>query len=131
MPTPKGHHHDAALDELDCTTGQACLTGSDIRVRPPVVQRKRDAAAGHNTAGYVTGYPGSPLSGLDSLRNIWGLPALGRWKWHDPDVHVQLLADNNTRLCVFSPSTLTCSDPAAMIGYCDQAQGSNRAFYAH
>jgi S-formylglutathione hydrolase FrmB len=68
--------------------------------------------------------------GVDT-RNMWGLPQLGRWKWHDPDVHVQLLADNNTRLWVFSPSTLTCSDPAAMIGYCDQAQGSNRSFYQH
>jgi S-formylglutathione hydrolase FrmB len=44
-------------------------------------------------------------------RNMWGLPQLGRWKWHDPDAHIQLLADNNTRLWVFSPSTLTCSDP--------------------
>ena len=68
--------------------------------------------------------------GVDT-RNMWGLPQLGRWKWHDPDVHVQLLADNNTRLWVFSPATLECSDPAAMIGYCDQAQGSNRAFYQH
>ena len=65
------------------------------------------------------------FGGVDT-RNMWGLPQLGRWKWHDPDVHVQLLADNNTRLWVYSPSTLTCSDPAAMIGYCDQAQGSNR-----
>jgi S-formylglutathione hydrolase FrmB len=56
---------------------------------------------------------------------------LGRWKWHDPDVHAQLLVDNNTRLWVFSPATLECSDPAAMIGYCDQAQGSNRTFYTH
>jgi S-formylglutathione hydrolase FrmB len=68
--------------------------------------------------------------GVD-IRNMWGLPQLGRWKWHDPDVHVQLLADNNTRLWVFSPATLGCSDPAAMIGYCDQAQGSNRSFYTH
>ena len=68
--------------------------------------------------------------GVDT-RNMWGLPQLGRWKWHDPDVHVQLLADNNTRLWVYSPSTLTCSDPPAMIGYCDQAQGSNRSFYQH
>ena len=67
MPTPKGHQHDAALDELDCTSGQAYLTGSDILLRLPAIQRKIDAAAGHNTAGYVTGYPGSPLSGLDSL----------------------------------------------------------------
>ena len=70
------------------------------------------------------------FGGVDT-RNMWGLPQLGRWKWHDPDVHVQLLADNNTRLWVYSPSTLTCSDPAAMIGYCDQAQGSNRTFYQH
>jgi S-formylglutathione hydrolase FrmB len=68
--------------------------------------------------------------GVDT-RNMWGMPQLGRWKWHDPDVHVQLLVDNNTRLWVFSPGTLGCSDPAAMIGYCDQAQGSNRSFYAH
>ncbi|MGK2881850.1 MAG: alpha/beta hydrolase-fold protein [Mycobacterium sp.] len=63
------------------------------------------------------------------IRNMWGLPQLGRWKWHDPQVHSQLLVANNTRLWVYSPSTLTCSDPAAMIGYCDQAQGSARAFY--
>jgi S-formylglutathione hydrolase FrmB len=60
---------------------------------------------------------------------MWGAAQLGRWKWHDPDVHMQLLKDNNTRLWIYSPSTLTCSDPAAMIGYCDQAQGSSRSFY--
>jgi len=70
------------------------------------------------------------FGGVDT-RNMWGLPQLGRWKWHDPDVHAQLLVDNNTRLWVFSPATTTCSDPAAMINYCDQAQGSNRAFYQH
>lgn len=70
------------------------------------------------------------FGGVDSY-GMWGAPQLGRWKWHDPDVHVQLLADANTRLWVYSPATLTCSDPAAMIGVCDQAQGSNRAFYQH
>ncbi|AGB26741.1 putative esterase (plasmid) [Mycobacterium sp. JS623] len=69
------------------------------------------------------------FGGVD-IRNMWGAAQLGRWKWHDPSVHAQLLVDNNTRLWVFSPATLTCSDPAAMIGYCDQAQGSNRSFYA-
>jgi S-formylglutathione hydrolase FrmB len=68
--------------------------------------------------------------GVDT-RNMWGLPQLGRWKWHDPDAHLQLLVDNGTRIWIFSPQTLTCSDPAAMIGYCDQAQGSNRTFYSH
>lgn len=60
---------------------------------------------------------------------MWGAPQLGRWKWRDPLVHSQLLANNNTRLWVFSPGSLTASDPAAMIGHADQAQGSNRAFY--
>jgi indolepyruvate ferredoxin oxidoreductase len=79
MPTPKGHQHDVALDELDCTSGQAYLTGTDILARLPAIQRKIDAAAGHNTAGYVTGYPGSPLSGLDSVlrRERSQLAALG------------------------------------------------------
>jgi S-formylglutathione hydrolase FrmB len=83
-----------------------------------------------------TTFNGAITAGLAQFGGVntqamWGAAQLGRWKWHDPDVHVQLLADNNTRLWVFSPATLTCSDPAAMIGYCDQAQGSNRSFYAH
>jgi S-formylglutathione hydrolase FrmB len=70
------------------------------------------------------------FGGVDT-RNMWGVAQLGRWKWHDPDVHVQLLVDNNTRLWVFSPGTLVCADPPPMLGYCDQAQGSNRSFYDH
>jgi S-formylglutathione hydrolase FrmB len=33
---------------------------------------------------------------------MWGPAQAGRWKWHDPYVHNQLLIDNNTRLWVFS-----------------------------
>ncbi|CAA0129993.1 MPT51/MPB51 antigen [Mycolicibacterium vanbaalenii] len=64
-----------------------------------------------------------------NTQDMWGAPQLGRWKWHDPYSHIQLLIDNDTRLWIFSPSTTTCSDPAAMIGHCDQAQGSNKTFY--
>jgi S-formylglutathione hydrolase FrmB len=83
-----------------------------------------------------TGTDGAITAGLAEfggvdIRNMWGLPQLGRWKWHSPNVHVQLLADNNTRLWVFSPTALGCSDPAAMIGYCAIAQGNNREFYQH
>jgi S-formylglutathione hydrolase FrmB len=79
---------------------------------------------------------GAITAGLDRFggvdtRNMWGLPQLGRWKWHDPDVHVSLLAQNNTRLWVFSPGTVESSDPPAMIDFADQAQGSNRVFYQH
>ena len=34
-------------------------------MRLPLVQRQRDLAAGLNTAGYVTGYRGSPLGAYD------------------------------------------------------------------
>jgi S-formylglutathione hydrolase FrmB len=67
------------------------------------------------------------FGGVDT-RNMWGLAQLGRWHWHDPYVHSQLLVDNNTRLWIYSPQTKTASDEAAMIGYADQAQGSNRSF---
>jgi S-formylglutathione hydrolase FrmB len=69
------------------------------------------------------------FGGVDT-RNMWGPPQLGRWKWHDPWVHAALLAGNETRLWIFSPQTLTTTDPAAMIGYPDQAQGTNRDFLA-
>lgn len=69
------------------------------------------------------------FGGVDT-QNMWGAAQLGRWKWHDPNVHARLLVDNNTRIWVFSPQTLTAADPAAMIGYADQAQGSNRTFYS-
>jgi S-formylglutathione hydrolase FrmB len=68
--------------------------------------------------------------GVD-IRNMWGLPQLGRWKWHDPYWNMGKLLDNNTRVWIFCPETVTASDPAAMIGYADQAQGTNRSFYSY
>ena len=81
------------------------------------------------TNGAITA--GMAQFGDVDTQNMWGYAQLGRWKWHDPDAHVQLLVDNNTRMWVFSPTTASCSDPAAMVGGCAQAQGSNRDFYAH
>lgn len=69
------------------------------------------------------------FGGVDT-RNMWGPAQAGRWKWHDPDTHVALLLANDTRIWVFCPGTTT-GDPAAMLGFADQAQGSNRDFYDH
>ena len=46
-------------------SGRAYMSGFQALVRLPIIQRQRDEAAGLNTAGYVSGYQGSPISGLD------------------------------------------------------------------
>ncbi|MCW2659408.1 MAG: antigen [Mycobacterium sp.] len=77
---------------------------------------------------------GSILAGLQQFGGVdgngmWGAPQLGRWKWHDPWVHASLLAQNNTRVWVYSPTTDAASDPAAMIGQAGEAMGNSRMFY--
>ncbi len=52
-------------DKYTKPKGRVFLTGIQALVRLPMMQRERDLAAGLNTAGYVTGYRGSPLGGLD------------------------------------------------------------------
>ncbi|HDR9275999.1 TPA: indolepyruvate ferredoxin oxidoreductase family protein [Burkholderia vietnamiensis] len=50
---------------LTATAGRVYLSGVQALVRLTVVQQIRDAAAGLATAGFVSGYRGSPLGGLD------------------------------------------------------------------
>ena len=52
-------------DKYLLDTGQVYLTGIQALVRLPMIQSRRDRADGLNTAGYVSGYRGSPLGGLD------------------------------------------------------------------
>src|SRR5215831_13603230 len=52
-------------DKYDLTQRGVFVTGYQALVRMCLVQKERDRRAGLNTAGYITGYRGSPLGGLD------------------------------------------------------------------
>ncbi len=50
-------------------TGRVFLTGTQALVRLPLMQRALDRQAGLNTAGFISGYRGSPLGGYDQA--LW------------------------------------------------------------
>jgi len=52
-------------DKFDLTKSPVLLNGTQALVRLMLMQKERDRAAGHNTAGLVTGYRGSPLGAVD------------------------------------------------------------------
>ena len=52
-------------DKYTATSGRIYLSGIQALVRLPMIQRLRDEVAGLHTAGFVSGYRGSPLGGLD------------------------------------------------------------------
>jgi indolepyruvate ferredoxin oxidoreductase len=56
-------------DKYILESGRVYLTGTQALVRLPMMQRQRDLAAGLNTAGYISGYRGSPLGAFDQA--LW------------------------------------------------------------
>ena len=58
-------NHVTLDDKYDLAKSRVFVTGYQALVRLTMMQHERDRRAGRNTAGYVTGYRGSPLGGLD------------------------------------------------------------------
>ena len=75
MNAPLPEHIRKALetvtldDKYSLGHGRAFMSGVQALVRLPMLQRARDAAAGLNTAGFISGYRGSPLGGYDQA--LW------------------------------------------------------------
>ena len=58
--------HTVSLDDkYDLSKDRVFVTGYQALIRALLMQKELDRRAGLNTAGYVTGYRGSPLGGLD------------------------------------------------------------------
>ncbi|HEX6860679.1 MAG TPA: indolepyruvate ferredoxin oxidoreductase family protein [Caulobacteraceae bacterium] len=59
-------HHDVTLDDKYLLTeGRAYITGVQALIRVLLDRSRLDQQLGLNTAGFVSGYRGSPLGGLD------------------------------------------------------------------
>jgi indolepyruvate ferredoxin oxidoreductase len=84
---------DVTLDDkYTLARGRVFMTGVQALVRLPLEQRRRDVAAGRNTAGYVTGYRGSPLGAYDQqLERAKGL-LTEHHVVHQPGVNEDLAA---------------------------------------
>lgn len=62
--------HDVALDDkYDLSKDRIYVSGAQAIIRMLLMQRERDRLAGLRTAGFVSGYRGSPLGGFD--QQLW------------------------------------------------------------
>jgi len=79
-------------DKFTLESGRVYLTGIQALVRLPIMQRQRDLAQGLNTAGFVTGYRGSPLGAFD--QTLWrNKPILKQHHIHfEPGINEDLAA---------------------------------------
>ena len=94
-----GHAEPAALlrqvsldDKYTSDHTSAYMTGIEALVRLPMLQKQRDQKRGLNTAGFVSGYRGSPLGGVDQA--MWkAAPYLDAHHIHfQPGVNEELAA---------------------------------------
>src|SRR5213594_2308668 len=69
MNAPVRLHEVTLDDKYTLDRGRAFMTGTQALVRLPMLQRTRDLAAGLNTAGFISGYRGSPIGGFDQA--LW------------------------------------------------------------
>ncbi len=77
-------------DKYALAHGRAFMSGVQALVRLPMLQRQRDALQGLNTAGFISGYRGSPLGGYDQA--LWAA------KKHLKENHIEFQPGVNEEL---------------------------------
>ena len=80
-------------DKFDLAVDRVLLTGAQAAVRLLLMQHERDRLAGLNTAGYATGYRGSPIAGLDGQMKRAGSQLAARNIVFQPGLNEELAAD--------------------------------------
>lgn len=65
LDRPAGLRPAQLEDKYTLERGRIYISGIQALVRLPMLQQERDRRAGLHTAGYISGYRGSPLGGLD------------------------------------------------------------------
>ena len=88
----KSLRHVTLSDKYALDKTRAYMTGIEALVRLPMLQHQRDLKRGLNTAGFVSGYRGSPLGGVDQA--MWQASAyLQKHNIHfQPGVNEELAA---------------------------------------
>ncbi|WP_084360627.1 indolepyruvate ferredoxin oxidoreductase family protein [Hydrogenophaga palleronii] len=79
-------------DKYTASSGRVYMSGTQALVRLPMLQQERDRQRGLRTAGFISGYRGSPLGGYDQ--------ALLKAKDHLDRHHIRFLPGVNEELAV-------------------------------
>jgi indolepyruvate ferredoxin oxidoreductase len=79
-------------DKYDLNQSHVLVTGYQALIRACLMQKQRDRQAGINTGGYLTGYRGSPLGGLDQQFIRAGQPLAAADIKFQPGINEELAA---------------------------------------
>ena len=82
----------ALADRYEATSGTVVLTGLQAITRVLIDRQRSDVARGLHTAGVASGYPGSPIGGLDLTMHRAAAVLRAHQIRHVPGVNEELAA---------------------------------------
>ena len=105
-------------DKYSIESGRIFVTGVQALARIPMVQRQRDVLEGLNTAGFISGYCGSPVGGFD--QQLWRAKKFLEQNHirFQPGLNEDLAASaiwEASRLICTKVESMTVSSPSGMV----------------